>query len=212
MMSDAIILFDLDDTLYAERDFLHSGWHAVAAASGIDPSEAYALMRSADNAFDALHERVPGFSVAEMLDIYRNHVPEISLPRGVAEMLGRLSDIYGGAGIISDGRSATQRNKIKALGIESYFSYISISEEIGADKTSPVPFRLAMRHFGEDKSYIYVGDNIAKDFLWPNRLGWRTVMLEEPVVGRNIHSQQITPPSAEHYPLIRTGNIMNLVE
>ena len=211
-MSDTIILFDLDDTLYAERDFLHSGWRAVAKASGIDPAEAYALMSSADNAFDALHERVPEFAVADMLSIYRNHIPDISLPRDVAEMLGRLGELYGGTGIITDGRSITQRNKIKALGIELYFSYISISEEIGADKTCPEPFRLAMRHFGEDKRYIYVGDNIAKDFLWPNRLGWRTVMLEEPVIGRNIHSQHIKAPSAEHYPHIITGNIMNFVE
>lgn len=211
MKQPAIMLFDLDDTLYPERDFLHSGWRAVAEASGIDPHEAYALMSSADNAFDALHERLPEFSIAEMLAVYRSHFPSITLSPGVEEALKGLRSLCEGIGIITDGRSVTQRNKINALGLEKYVDYISVSEEIGADKNSPEPFLRAMRHFGEDNLFIYAGDNIVKDFLWPNRLGWLTIMVEEPEYGRNIHNQHIKPATPEHMPNEIVGDIRNIV-
>lgn len=189
MSRGTVVVFDLDDTLYPERDFLHSGWRAVACSSGLEPDRAYAVMSSADDAFDALHELVPDFSIAAMLGIYRNHIPKISLDEKVGYLLEQLRSAGVGIGIITDGRSATQRNKLSALGLERYVDYVSVSEEIGADKLTRVPFDKAMEFFGPESHFIYFGDNPAKDFLWPNRLGWHTVMLREPYPGRNIHPQ-----------------------
>lgn len=188
-----LVAFDLDDTLYSERDFLHSGWRAVARAAavhGLEAGEAWRIMSTAPDAFDALHARLPAMTVDEMLHVYRTHMPGIALYTGVADTLECLRSHGCPIAIITDGRSLSQRNKIKALGLEQYADYVSVSEEIGADKTSDSPFRILMDMF-PGYHYIYVGDNPAKDFVWPNRLGWTTVMLRESRPGLNIHPQTL---------------------
>ena len=148
-----IVLFDLDDTLYHERDYQHSGWRAVAAEAAIrgflEADDAYNLMCHAPDAFDALHARCPDFPISDMVEIYRGHFPDIGLSDDVRNLLQRFRDNGYGTGIITDGRSIGQRNKIKALGLDKLVDYISISGEINADKHSDKPFVEAMRHFGE---------------------------------------------------------------
>lgn len=196
-----VVAFDLDDTLYSERDFLHSGWRAVARAAtayGMEPDDAWRLMSAAPDAFDALHAALPQMAVAEMLHVYRTHIPDITLYPGVTAVLAQLRAYGCPLAIITDGRGLSQRNKLMALGLDGVVDYVSISEEIGADKTSPLPFRRLMDAF-PGRQYTYVGDNPAKDFAWPNRLGWLTVMLREPLPGLNIHPQSI-PAEAIYAP------------
>lgn len=187
------VLFDLDDTLFSERDFLHSGWHAVAHEAEkrglMDIGKAYELMTKAPDAFDSLHEAYPEFSIADMLEVYRNHMPDIHLKPGVRQTVMQLRDAGAPVGIITDGRSISQRNKIQALGLDTIVDYIGISAETGADKHQAQPFLHAEEHFGKHRPYIYVGDNPAKDFAQANKLGWHTVMLRESSPGINIHPQ-----------------------
>jgi putative hydrolase of the HAD superfamily len=90
--------------------------------------------------------------------------------------------------LVTDGRSNSQRNKIKALGLERWFEErnIIISEEFGSEKTDKRNFTYFMEKY-PGRSYCYVGDNTQKDFLAPNGLGWNTVCLLDD--GRNIHKQ-----------------------
>lgn len=198
------VLFDLDDTLFFERDFLHSGWHAVACEAEkrgfMDIGKAYELMTKAPDAFDALHEAYPEFSIADMLEIYRNHMPDIHLKPGARQTVMQLRDAGAPVGIITDGRSISQRNKIKALGLDTLVDYIGISEEIGADKHQAQPFLHAEEYFGKHRPYIYVGDNPAKDFAQANKLGWHTVMLRESSPGINIHPQTFAGPDTDCRP------------
>jgi putative hydrolase of the HAD superfamily len=113
-------------------------------------------------------------------------MPEITLSQETALF---IEDLYGKKvkmGIITDGRSITQRNKLKALGIERYFSDIIISEEFGSGKPNGNNYV-----FFEDKypgySFYYMGDNTSKDFIIPQKLGWRMVCLRDN--GNNIHKQ-----------------------
>jgi putative hydrolase of the HAD superfamily len=39
----------------------------------------------------------------------------------------------------------------------------------------------------EKKEYIYIADNVKKDFITPNKLGWTTICLFDK--GQNIHKQ-----------------------
>lgn len=195
MSATPVVLFDLDDTLYYERDYQRSGWRAVAEEAGrrglIDAEAAYRMMCQAPDAFDALHDAFPSYSVADMLTVYRGHMPAISLRPTAREVMSRLRAEGMPLGIITDGRSAGQRNKISALGLDAVVDYIGISEEIGADKYSALPFELPMRQFGENRPYVYVGDNPAKDFLIPGAMGWHTVMLAEGKAGSNVHPQNL---------------------
>ena len=67
---------------------------------------------------------------------------------------------------------------------------IIISEEFGSEKTDERNFVVFMNRYpGAD--FLYIGDNPKKDFIVPNRLGWKTVVLEDD--GRNIHKQEAVP-------------------
>lgn len=195
-----IIVFDLDDTLYKEVDYVRSGYRAVAEHVRehyhFDGAEQilWQAFASKANPFDALTlEMKPAeLDIKQLVEIYRTHRPTISLSRTVELTLEELEGEDIRLCMVTDGRSITQRNKIAALQLERFIptDKIIISEELGAEKTSATPWRKVMEWYGDDCQYYYVGDNTAKDFYWPNRLGWHTVCIEDD--GRNIHPQKFT--------------------
>lgn len=195
-----LIAFDLDDTLYKERQFVASGCEAVArlaASTGkLTLAEARAILADAAitaEGFDRLAEATKGdLSLSDMLNEYRYHAPSLSLPEETAELLTELKRSGHTLVLITDGRAATQRGKINALGLTRFFApdNIIISGETGADKNHPLPFRLAAERNPEETERVYVGDNPAKDFRHPNLMGWRTIQLND--IGMvNVHAQDI---------------------
>jgi putative hydrolase of the HAD superfamily len=186
-----VIVFDLDDTLYKEIDYQSSGFRAVCAwiydIYGLDltlnlkkllasrtPDVLGGLCQSA-----GLHSSVK----ETLLWIYRIHQPTIQLAPGVTHFLNEL-EANSQAAILTDGRSITQRLKLKALGLDHLPIYIS--EEYGSEKPAPARFELIMREMPAAQ-YVYVGDNLEKDFIAPNKFGWVTVCLRDN--GSNIHKQ-----------------------
>ena len=171
-----VVVFDLDDTLYKEVDYLRSAYRDIAELIEKDSGchsvyeKMTAWWEAGENTFENLILSYNlDVSVKGLLDIYRNHDPQIAMDDETLRVLNQLGKIYK-LGIISDGRSLTQRNKIKALGLEFFFDDILISEETGYSKPSEEPYRFFMKKYPECE-YIYVGDNPAKDFLAPNKLG-----------------------------------------
>lgn len=196
------VIFDLDDTLFPEIDYLHSSFREIdrrLAASGVTrPGEALAIMTGTDgNAFDALalmldrRGHADALSIPGMVEIYRNHRPDIALPADSLATLEGLKARGIEMGIITDGRVGTQSAKIEALGLGRFIDrrHIIISEAIGHDKLSPEPFIMMQRAMPGVEKFTYVGDNPAKDFTWPDRLGWDTVCLRSH--GQNIHPQPL---------------------
>ena len=149
------------------------------------------------------------FSTNELLEIYRKHFPQICLDEETRKVIIQLRKTCK-MGIVSDGRSLTQRNKINALGLSEFFDWsdIYISDEVGHLKTTPYSFEKIMAAY-PDCQYLYVGDNPAKDFLVPNRLGWMTVCVLDN--GQNIHPQDFTL-SAEFLPQRKIKDITELLE
>lgn len=192
-LSDTVICFDLDDTLYKEIDFLKSAYKEIAIAVG-QPEAAEKMLDwyyAKVNSFEKLIETYGlSITVSDCLKIYRNHFPDISLDAGAKEFLNELKEKGAKLGLISDGRSITQRNKIKALGLEGFFDIEIISEEFGSEKPSLKNYQAVMDKFPERQKFIYVGDNPTKDFIAPNQLGWKTYCLEND--GRNIHEQSMS--------------------
>lgn len=192
-MEDYVICFDLDDTLYKEIDYLKSAYKEIAESVG-HPEAADQMLdwyQAGKNAFKKLIETYNlTVDIADLLKIYREHYPDIHLDEGVKEYLDSLKEYGAKLGLISDGRSLTQRNKIKALGLEGFFDIEIISEEFGSEKPCLKNFQTVMEMFPERKVFVYVGDNTAKDFIAPNKLGWRTVCLAQD--GRNIHKQDMS--------------------
>jgi len=203
------VVFDLDDTLYAERDYVLSGYGAVAEYT---ESLTFGRVRCDDmnrwlwdrfcagrsaGAFDALNEQfalgLTGGQIAELVEVYRNHVPHISPRPGIPRLLEELNRNTR-LGIVTDGFLLAQRLKLDALGIGGYFDAVIFTEALGREfwKPSPAGFeafcdKLRVEH----RDCTYVGDNPAKDFVAPNALGWRTVQL---LLDGQIHSHKPSPP------------------
>jgi putative hydrolase of the HAD superfamily len=187
-----VVVFDLDDTLYPERDFVSSGFRAAAGVI-TDRIKTDVFCRIVD-LFEAGESDPFGRVLAEsglaaelkgqLIQAYRNHMPTLMLVAEVVEMLNSLRASGRSLGIITDGRSVTQRNKIRALGLDAWIDAIVISEEFGSAKPEVRNYRYFEEHF-PGQQFVYVGNDIEKDFVAPNRLGWQTVGLRHNA--RHIH-------------------------
>ena len=189
------VVFDLDDTLFSERDFVFSAYRSISSALSQEGSEdLYQVMCDLfdrkESTFDVLRSSYNvSWSIQQLVSHYREHLPIIRLRPGALAFLQICKAEASGLGLITDGRSSTQRAKIAALGIEEYFDFISISEEIQANKPSEKAFLLTMERIPSSQ-YIYIADNYAKDFVAPKKLGWTCIGFKND--GFNIHPQHYT--------------------
>jgi len=215
------VVFDLDDTLYDEIDYCRSGFASVAEflvyrASSISAGRLTAEHQaSAEDIFDVLWKqfhagnRKNTFNTAldelgieyddnliqELINIYRNHVPKITLPDDSRDVLSQLSSKYTLA-LLTDGFLPAQQLKVQALGIERYFKCIIYTEQLGREfwKPSPVGFEKLMRTLNARAENIaYIADNEKKDFIAPNKLGFLTIQVIRPA---RIHIKSSPPASS----------------
>ena len=206
--SSKIFVFDLDDTLYSERDFEKSGIEFVYNNFNIKNIELKAILNNRKNWIEQIIDGSNNQITLQMvLDIYRNHFPTIQLYKDAKVFLEKLLSQGNEMSLITDGRSITQRNKLKALGVESYFKNIIISEEINSEKPSEYNFRMVMNNKNAD-TYIYIADNPNKDFITPNKLGWTSICLLDR--GQNVHKQNFKI-SSEYLPLFLINSFEEII-
>jgi putative hydrolase of the HAD superfamily len=189
-----VVVFDLDDTLYLERDFVRSGFAAVgawlASQHGVRGFEACAWRlfeagRRGD-IFDQVLPRLgidPGRALIDRLvRVYRDHRPSIRLEPAAADLLARLSGRCHLA-VLTDGFCDTQKRKIAVLELESRCRTIVCTDQWGREhwKPSPMGFVHIQEALGvAPEGCVYIGDNPAKDFRAPKALGWQTLRLRHP--------------------------------
>jgi putative hydrolase of the HAD superfamily len=147
-------------------------------------SNLFSRYRNKTDVFEYILNRY-GVAKNELLDQYRNHIPQIQPFDGVIALFEEIKKREGKIGLITDGRSTTQNNKIVALGLKSYFDHCVISEELGSEKPNELNYRTIESNLACD-TYFYIGDNLKKDFITPNYMGWQTIGLLDN--GLNIHS------------------------
>ena len=206
MPAHPIIVFDLDDTLYAERDFAISGFKAcerwLEAKFGVGDIVPE-MTRMLDDGYmrqlfvEVLKQRVPHSTEAdleEFIDVYRLHEPEIALYPDAAWALQHFGR-NGPMGLITDGQHVVQSSKVKALAIEHHFHHIIYTGALGGrafSKPHPLSYEQMEAAIGADgRRLVYVGDNPAKDFVTPNARGWVSVQVHRPL---RIHSRAVTAP------------------
>ena len=206
--SSKIYVFDLDDTLYSERDFEKSGIEFVYENLSI---KHISLEKILDNRNNWIEQMINGsnnqISLQIVLDMYRNHFPTIQLYNDAKVFLEKLLSQGIEMSLITDGRSITQRNKLSALGIESFFKNIVISEEVNSEKPSEYNFRMVMYNKIAE-NYIYIADNPKKDFITPNKLGWTSICLLDR--GQNVHKQNFNI-SSEYLPLFSISSFEEII-
>ena len=193
MKTKKVIVFDLDDTLYNEIDFLKSAYKEIASIISdellLDYTTIYEQMlefyHAKKNVFsEILSQYKLIYSCQDLLNLYRNHKPNIKLTSDRKDVISWLKCNDISMGILTDGRSLTQRNKIEALGLNKYISEIVISEEFGSEKPNINNYKHFETIFGQAQ-YFYIGDNIKKDFVTPNACDWITIRVLDN--GLNIH-------------------------
>lgn len=193
---NSVVVFDLDDTLYKEIDFLKSAYQEIAFK--INPSlkdKIFEDMMTSyflrNNVFEEVILKYQStLTKEELLLTYRNHFPKIQLSENVEYILKQLKKNKIIIGLITDGRSITQRNKIKSLGIEPYLDDVIISEEFGSEKPNMNNYLYYQKKYSQKDFFYYIGDNLKKDFISPNKLKWITLGLIDD--GNNIHKQDLT--------------------
>lgn len=180
------VIFDLDDTLYSEKEYVKSGYHAVAEGLPQVEDTEWKLWRAFENKKSAIDEVLTneGIYTEELkqkcLEVYRSHKPNIHLYDGVLPMLLELRQQGYLLGIITDGRSEGQRAKITALNLDQYVDYIIVTDELGSmeyRKPNKKAFVMMQERFGVHFAEMcYVGDNIKKDFDAPEKLGMKSIL------------------------------------
>lgn len=188
------LVFDLDDTLYPEVEFVHGGFEAAGGwlkkTYGMDgfaaeSSRLFAAGRRGkifDEVLLSLGLEPKSDLVAALINEYRQHEPHLTLFIDAKEILEWARSRFQLA-LITDGYAEVQKRKICSLGLEARIGCRIITDELGRQfwKPSPEPFRRVMTQLaGEAGGYLYVGDNAHKDFLGPRELGWRTVRVQRP--------------------------------
>lgn len=192
-MREAVYVFDLDDTLYLEANYVRSGFNHIGRVI----AERYSVGGAATYAWDLFTEGVRGntfdrvveyFSlpsdlVPDLISEYRNHVPSIRLEADALEFLSTLPAHVVGTGMITDGYGPGQWNKIDALGVRGMIDQIVVTNDHGPDWTKPSEnaFRWIEEQFNDrDLSFVYFADNPHKDFQAPTKRGWQSVRIRRP--------------------------------
>lgn len=177
-----MIVLDLDDTLYLERDYVRSGFKAVDQWLQINRSfegffdESWSLFQSGKRGtiFNMVLEG-RGLSdanlVKDLINVYRSHMPLISLESDAVEFLCNYRPEE--LALITDGPAISQWAKIKALNIEKYIGTIIVTADLGANHSKPNPeaFEMIQGTLAGNEC-VYIADNPLKDFIAPSKLGW----------------------------------------
>jgi putative hydrolase of the HAD superfamily len=186
------VIFDLDDTLYPERQFVRGGFAAAARwvagqANCSADGCACNLQRLFDrgvrgHTFDIwLAEMgLPPALSAGMVQAYREHRPELALHDDVASAIAHCAQAHLVTGLVSDGYLDVQRRKVASLGLAEMLTTIVLSDEFGRAFWKPAtkPYLAAVERLGVvPRDVVYVGDNPRKDFEGARRSGLRSVRI-----------------------------------
>lgn len=187
-----VIAFDLDDTLYPEKEYVFSGFKAVSelVKKRLGVEDFYPELVETFNesekkkTFNVTLKRFgikyDEFLIQNMVNCYRTHFPDIKVYDDVISTLDYLRREYHLA-LITDGYLQAQKNKVKALNIERLFERIIYADEYGKNcwKPSSLPYHLVMEYFSaKGDECVYIGDNMEKDFIAPNKMDWLTIQIK----------------------------------
>jgi putative hydrolase of the HAD superfamily len=171
----------------AYRGLAMAHWRAVEA------TESPAIKSAVDGYLDwravwgralaSLRHTEPGLAERAAEEYRRVRNARYRLYDDVPEILPELRNRAGAVGLVTNGASQTQRDKIAVTGLSRYLDVIVISGEAGVAKPDPEIFDLALGKLGVPPGAAWhVGDSLAADIagarnaglaaaIWLNRSG-----------------------------------------
>lgn len=192
-MTIKVIVFDLDDTLFDELDYVRSGLRHTAAVLAEkfrwDPEDTErqlitSLGVSRDNIFDRVLTQKGVLSdelVKFCVETYRSHWPNIRLSNRVKRQLKQLAENYP-LYIVTDGHGGVQKTKLEVLGLlnSDFIKFCYATDDWGQDFVKPSPkcfFDIAEKEACQPGEIVYIADNPDKDFVGIKPEGFRTVRI-----------------------------------
>ncbi len=222
------VLFDLDGTLVSERAGVERARACVAALvreNGHNVSDAQysqAAQNAIDEALAANHGSWPAtFSRQEAIrralvavnvptklalpceQVYkRERLANLELLPNALEILDPLRQ-RGPLGLITNGNSDEQRDKIRRCALADYFDPVVISDDLGITKPHPAIFERALAAIGVTaQRAVYIGNSFANDVEGGAAVGLDTIWLDERGAG--------PPANARHSPTAIIGALREL--
>ena len=184
------LLFDLDDTIFEQADWLAGAWRAVASAGALTGVDGAAFLPALEavaaegsdrgRIIDRALERIGVDDVdpRRLVDAFRAYRPAVLSPfPGAPEALAAARRAVP-IGLVTDGDVGIQRGKLDALGLNDAFDVVILSDELGRAhrKPDPAPFAAAARALGVAAAeVVFIGDRPDKDILGANNAGFRSV-------------------------------------
>lgn len=209
------VLFDLDDTLYRERDFVNQAFWSVAGflekylagkrkveikenIKNISVEEITKNTHIGESAEELLRQMIElmekegrgtifnqlckrydvDVPVQELVKIYRETKPVLSLYPDAEAFLERLEKEHRKTGLITDGDIQVQHNKIQALRLDKRLDVVLASYDLGLKKPDLGVYTHCLEKLEcEPEEAVYIGDNPLKDFIGARKLGMKTVRI-----------------------------------
>jgi putative hydrolase of the HAD superfamily len=186
-----IFVFDLDDTLYDEINYVKSGFKNVSKFLSIkynfNPNILFEIMinelekNGRGQVFDKvlkLYQQDTKKNINECIKIYRNHIPTINLRMDSVNCFKRFINYpkY----VLTDGNKIVQNNKVMALEVDKYVKKVLITHRFGIKHSKPSPYLFFKISEWENESYeniVYIGDNPYKDFIGIKKYGFKTIRI-----------------------------------
>tara|TARA_B100000686_G_C16634703_1_gene886639 strand:- start:74 stop:733 length:660 start_codon:yes stop_codon:yes gene_type:complete len=174
-----VLIFDLDDTIYNEIEYVKSGFFIVAKylakITTYDKKYIFNKLISIEKkygrgkVFDIFLKnescKKKYLIIKKCIKIYRNHKPRIKIYNDVRHFLeqNKKKSLY----IISDGNVMVQKKKVNSLKIKKYFKKIYLTRNYGIRNEKPSLFcfnKIKKRENCNYRQMVYFGDNPLKDF------------------------------------------------
>ncbi|HBA84125.1 MAG TPA: hypothetical protein DCZ95_08535 [Verrucomicrobia bacterium] len=187
------VLFDLDDTLYPQQQYILSGFRAVSDyvhnLYGIHIGDELVALHQAGEHRDLFmkvlqrHFKVVEETViGKLLYVHRTHNPRIELYPDARVSLAMLIARNVRVGLLTDGNAAIQRRKVAALELEALIDAMVYPDDLIGSRQSfqllEDAFQIMALQLGlEPTEMVFVGDNPAVDFFIPRKLGMGTVRI-----------------------------------
>lgn len=225
----SVVLFDLDDTLFAHREAVERGIASHLAGSGIDIAgpdevarwnhlEEHHYHRYLSGELDYLGQRrvrarefvaphgvnLPDDAAAEhWFEDYLHHYRAAwRLHEDTLPCLDVLAARGIRTGIITNGDPDFQTAKLRHIGLDSRFEHVVASGAVGITKPDPRIFEMACALFDVPVSEaLYVGDRLTTDALGAAGAGLRGVWLNR---GGAAGADERLAAAASNVPIIST--------
>lgn len=197
---DRVVFFDVDDTLLDTSTFAQTARKAaielmVDNGLPLDKDEAYGVLKTIirqkgsnyGKHFNILTEVVLGHEdpMLVALGMITYHNVKIALLRPIAETIDTLIYLKSQGyrlGVISNGITIKQWEKLVRLNVYSFFDAVITSEEVGAKKPDKLIFDVALRKMnGDPEKSIMIGNKFKEDALGAVNAGMSAILVNSDV-------------------------------